>query len=105
MIRNDGNLLASLLGLKLSWGLNVPWMKKEKSAPKSALLKSRSINLNNCSEILDTNTIDNKDECDHENKTYQPREWDTNVPESYSCDECGEELDLPEPDEDMYRDR
>ena len=31
-------------------------------------------------------------ECEHKNTTYQPREYDTNVAESYSCDECGLEL-------------
>ena len=38
--------------------------------------------------------------CKHENKTYQPREWDTNIPESYTCDDCGADLDIPEPDWD-----
>lgn len=39
--------------------------------------------------------------CEHNNTTYQPAEWDTNTPESYSCDDCGEELELPEPDWDL----
>ena len=49
-------------------------------------------------------------ECEHENKTYQAKEWDTNVPESYTCDECGKEFDIPEPSfedevmEDEYED-
>ncbi len=43
--------------------------------------------------------------CEHENKTYQAEEKDTNVPESYICDDCGRELELPEPDEDILRDR
>ena len=38
--------------------------------------------------------------CDHKTKTYQPEERDTNVPESYTCDECGKEFDIPEPDWD-----
>jgi len=40
--------------------------------------------------------------CKHENKVYQPREWDTNVPESYHCDDCGKEYDIPEPDWDLW---
>ena len=37
--------------------------------------------------------------CKHKKATYQPREYDTNVPESYTCDDCGAELELPdEPD-------
>ena len=50
------------------------------------------------------------EECEHENKTYQAKEWDTNVPESYTCDECGKEFDIPEPSfedevmEDEYED-
>ena len=38
------------------------------------------------------------DECEHTNRHYQPAEEDTNVHESYTCDDCGEELDIPEPD-------
>lgn len=41
--------------------------------------------------------------CTHKNTTYQPFEHDTNVKESYSCDVCGKELELPEPDEDTMR--
>ena len=44
-----------------------------------------------------------QDLCEHENKTYQPYEYDTNIGESYSCDDCGTELDIPEPDEDTLR--
>lgn len=37
--------------------------------------------------------------CKHEKATYHPAEHDTNVPESYNCDDCGAELELPdEPD-------
>ena len=38
--------------------------------------------------------------CEHENKTYQPEEKDTNVGESYTCEDCGADLDMPEPDWD-----
>lgn len=39
--------------------------------------------------------------CEHPNKTYQPEERDTNIPESYTCDDCGEDLPIPEPDWDL----
>jgi len=39
-------------------------------------------------------------ECDHENVIYQEREIDTNVPEMMYCENCNEELPLPEPDYD-----
>ena len=42
-----------------------------------------------------------KDICDHKNKFYQPEETDTNIPESYTCDDCGKEFDIPEPDFDL----
>ena len=29
--------------------------------------------------------------CNHEYKTYQAEERDTNVPESYTCDNCGKD--------------
>ena len=38
--------------------------------------------------------------CEHENKTYQAEEKDTNVGESYTCEDCGADLDIPEPDWD-----
>ena len=41
--------------------------------------------------------------CKHENTEYQPAEWDTNVHESYNCEDCGTELPLPEPDEDSRK--
>ena len=44
-----------------------------------------------------------KDICDHKNKFYQPEERDTNIPESYTCDDCGKEFDIPEPDFDLMR--
>ena len=43
--------------------------------------------------------------CEHLNKHYQPEEKDTNVGESYTCEDCGADLDIPEPDEDILRDR
>ena len=39
--------------------------------------------------------------CEHINRHYQPREYDTNVAESYTCEDCGAELDIPEPDWDL----
>jgi len=38
--------------------------------------------------------------CEHLNKHYQPEEKDTNVGESYTCEDCGADLDMPEPDWD-----
>ena len=44
--------------------------------------------------------------CEHRNRHYQPEEYDTNVPESYNCEDCGAELEIPEPDWDlMYGDK
>ena len=39
--------------------------------------------------------------CEHKKTTYQAPEEDTNVPELYTCDDCGEDLDLPEQDWDL----
>ena len=39
--------------------------------------------------------------CLHKNTDYQPEEKDTNVPESYTCNECGNDLPIPEPDWDL----
>mgnify|MGYP001398180775 CR=1 FL=1 len=50
-------------------------------------------------DVVDMNEV-YQAECEHENKTYQAHEPDVNVPESYSCDDCGKELDIPEPDWD-----
>ena len=41
--------------------------------------------------------------CEHENKTFQPDELEHNVPESYTCDDCGKDLNIPEPDWDSMR--
>jgi hypothetical protein len=41
--------------------------------------------------------------CEHKNREFQPFERNTNVPESYHCVDCGEELEIPEPDEDTMR--
>ena len=41
---------------------------------------------------------------DHfKNTEYQPAESDTNVSESYTCEDCGIDLPLPEPNEDSLR--
>ena len=41
-------------------------------------------------------------DCEHKNKPiYQPEEKDTGIPESYTCDDCGKEFDIPEPDVDL----
>ena len=42
-------------------------------------------------------------ECEHLNATYQAEELDTNVPESYTCDDCNKDLNIPEPDWDSMR--
>ena len=39
-------------------------------------------------------------ECNDHIPFYQPYEADTNVQESYFCDNCGVELPMPEPDWD-----
>jgi len=39
--------------------------------------------------------------CPHENQYYQPKENDTNVPESLTCEDCGADLEIPEPDWDL----
>ena len=46
-----------------------------------------------------------QDHCLHNNKEYQAYEEDTNVQEDYYCLDCGKQFDIPEPDEDMFRDR
>ena len=38
--------------------------------------------------------------CNHENCTYQEQERENNVEESYSCDDCSINLELPEQNED-----
>ena len=45
-------------------------------------------------------------DCPHRSRIYQPEEPDTNIKESYTCDDCGAELEIPEPDWDlMYKDK
>lgn len=39
----------------------------------------------------------NEKYCDHKEKVYQRAEPENNVPEDYSCKECGKQFDLPEP--------
>ena len=38
--------------------------------------------------------------CEHDGAEYQPEEKENNVPESYTCNECGTDLPIPEPDWD-----
>ena len=46
--------------------------------------------------------VDSEDNnCEHRNRHYQPKEYDTTVPESYCCEDCGAELEVPEPDWDL----
>jgi len=52
--------------------------------------------VNNSGELKDT-------VCKHENTEYQPAEPDNNVHESYNCEDCGIDLPIPEPDEDLLR--
>ena len=37
-------------------------------------------------------------DCQHPNTMYQEKEIETNIPESLTCEDCGEELDIPEPE-------
>ena len=52
--------------------------------------------------------------CEHKNPNYQPTEYhetdvgigiltNISIHESYTCDDCGTELDIPEPDWDLMR--
>ena len=52
---------------------------------------------------LDTR-ITEAEMCEHKDKTYQPYEYDTNIGESYTCDDCGKDFDIPEPDWDSMKD-
>ena len=47
-----------------------------------------------CHECLD------QEYCDHDKKVYQPAEPDNNVPEDFTCEDCGKSFDIPEPDFD-----
>lgn len=43
--------------------------------------------------------------CKHENRIYQREEKDVNIPESYTCYDCGIDLDIPIiPDDDFHYD-
>ncbi len=47
-------------------------------------------------------SIENRQKvCSHENQYYQPEEKDTNTPESLYCEDCGKDLEIPEPDWDL----
>lgn len=39
--------------------------------------------------------------CPHDSQYYQPEEKENNVPESLWCEDCGKDLDIPEPDIDL----
>jgi len=43
-----------------------------------------------------------QESCEHKNKHYQGEEKDTNIGESYTCEDCNKDLAIPEPDWDMY---
>ena len=58
-------------------------------------------NSGNQEAVNSVNEILNELVCNHKNKFYQPEETDTNIPESYTCDDCGKEFDIPEPDVDL----
>lgn len=70
-------------------------------------LKNRMYYSNCCSSVVYDDTdicsecLEHCDtyceECEHSTTTYQPWEQDTNAQESLTCDDCGAELDLPEP--------
>jgi len=36
--------------------------------------------------------------CEHDHTTYQEEELGTHTPRSLTCNDCGKELDIPEPD-------
>jgi len=63
-----------------------------------------------CDRNGNVETIQNKETieqilCNHDNMEYQAKEEDTNVPEDYYCLDCNKQFELPEPDEDIWRDR
>ena len=75
-------------------------MKRLSSVLKSVLPKSISESLDSLSKPSEENTTltpQNKLKCEHVNPRYQAKEDDTGLPEMYYCEDCEEELDLPEP--------
>ena len=59
-------------------------------------------------------SITEQELCEHKNPNYQPTEYhetdvgiviltNISIHESYTCDDCGTELDIPEPDWDLMR--
>lgn len=40
--------------------------------------------------------------CEHKNTEYHAREWDTNVPESLTCEDCYMDLEIHEPEFEDY---
>jgi hypothetical protein len=45
--------------------------------------------------------LDKQKSCQHINTEYIAPELDINVAENYFCNDCGMELRLPEPDDDL----
>ena len=51
-------------------------------------------------ELKVRHLVDN-DVCNHDKAEYQPAEYETNVTESYTCENCGIDLPMPTPDCDL----
>ena len=69
-------------------------------------LKVLNLDCDECGNVESTvnNSGELKEEvCKHENTEYQPAEWENNIHESYTCEDCGIDLPLPEPDEDSLK--
>jgi cellulose biosynthesis protein BcsQ len=69
-------------------------------------LRVLNIDCDECGNVesIVNNSGELKDKfCKHENTEYQPAEPDNNIHESYTCENCGIDLPLPEPDEDTMR--
>tara|TARA_R100001530_G_scaffold3566_5_gene5207 strand:- start:721 stop:900 length:180 start_codon:yes stop_codon:yes gene_type:complete len=39
--------------------------------------------------------------CTHSVRIYQPQEDETNIPESFSCNDCGKEFEIPQEDPNL----
>jgi len=51
---------------------------------------------------LSANILKLKQEtCEHKNRYYQEFESETNIPEAFTCEDCGSELPIPLPDWDL----
>tara|TARA_Y100000593_G_scaffold83824_1_gene158314 strand:+ start:26420 stop:26593 length:174 start_codon:yes stop_codon:yes gene_type:complete len=55
--------------------------------------------LSNIKEWMELISESGDPNCAHKNVYYQPEEWDINVPEALTCEDCGADLPLPEPDD------